>query len=498
MASNNYNKIFLILGNCLYRDYSNHIDNQTLIFMKEDNSLCNHFKYHKHKIILFLSSMRNFRDEIIDNDHDIKYIEFEKSSNSYEDELLITMENNNISKIITYDIEDKFFRKRIIDFCKKNNFDIEYINSPGFLTSNDRFQEYIDKTKNPFFMNNFYMYQRKYLEILISKDKSPVGGRWSFDDENRKKLPRKIDIPNLPEIKINTNTKNVINLVDRHFENNPGDSSNFYLPTKRNDALLWMKDFFDNKLDSFGPYEDAISSKEEFVFHSVLSPLINIGLITPNELIDQAIKKYGNGDAKIQSVEGFIRQIIGWREFIRGMYNTKDFKKNYFKHKNKLNEKWYKGNTGLDPLDKCIKNVIKNAYLHHIERLMIVGNIMLMCRIDPDEVNKWFMEMFVDSSDWVMEPNVYGMSQFADGGVFATKPYIAGSNYIIKMSDYSKGSDWCEIMDGLYWKFIDDNRDLFSSNYRMSMMVKLLDKMDNTKKNRIFKKADNFIKEVTI
>tara|TARA_Y100000385_G_C12909521_1_gene557764 strand:- start:74 stop:886 length:813 start_codon:yes stop_codon:yes gene_type:complete len=268
------------------------------------------------------------------------------------------------------------------------------------------------------------------------------------------------------------------------------------MATSRKEALKELNFFLKNKFELFGVFEDAIDLRDPFLYHSVLSPYINIGFITPEEIVKKALE----ADVSINSKEGFIRQIIGWREFIHGIYQEySEFQENenFFKHKRKLKECWYQGNTGILPLDDAIKKVNKYGYNHHIERLMIISNLMLLCRVDPREVHKWFMEMYVDSSDWVMGPNVYGMAQFSDGGIFATKPYISGSNYILKMSHYRK-DDWSEIWDGLYWMFIKDNQDFFKKNYRMSMMVKLLEKMDDSKKKKLFKLANEFISATTL
>jgi deoxyribodipyrimidine photolyase-related protein len=223
-----------------------------------------------------------------------------------------------------------------------------------------------------------------------------------------------------------------------------------------------------------------------------------MGLITPKELMDQALDYADKNNVHFPSVEGFVRQVIGWREFMRGIYHECDEKLNvnYFDHSRKMKSCWYDGNTGIPPLDDSIVKADTFGYTHHIERLMILGNIMLLCEIDPKEVYKWFMEMFVDSSDWVMAPNVYGMSQFSDGGIFATKPYIGGANYIRKMSHYPKG-EWEDVVNGLYWRFIDSNQETFAKNPRMSMMVSTLKKMDSVKKKRLFKAADNFISRTT-
>lgn len=496
-----YKKLALILGNCLFPDHNRlNPDSSTLFFMAEDAGLCTHFKYHKHKLVLFLSAMRSHAEEI-EKDHPLVYHKLTGQSQdmSYEDKLKNTIESYaDIQEIITYDIEDHFFDDRIRAFCKKEKIKLTIIDSPGFITTKEKFKTFNEDNKP--FMQTFYKQQRKGLQILLDDDnESPLHGSWSFDEENRKKLPKDITIPEQPTSHPTDHTEEVKKLIDNLFPDHPGSTDNFRWATTRRQVLYLLDDFLKERFEKFGPYEDAISIKHTFVYHSVLSPYINMGLVTPDEVVDKALEYYKENDTHFPSVEGFVRQIIGWREFMRGIYHEYDEKLNvnYFDHNRKMKSCWYEGTTGIPPLDDAIKKVNKYGYTHHIERLMVLGNIMLLCEIDPDEVYKWFMEMYVDSADWVMAPNVFGMSQYADGGIFATKPYIGGANYIKKMSDYGKG-DWEDTVNGLFWRFIEENIETFENNQRMSMMVATLRKMNEDKKERIFKAANEFINKVTI
>ena len=366
-----------------------------------------------------------------------------------------------------------------------------------FLTSREEFKEYLSKNKKPF-MANFYKIKRSKLNILMNKDGTPKGGKWSFDEDNRKKLPNKIIIPKQLKLKNTFHTENLKKFIEINFKSHPGSTNKFWFPTTRDQSHKVLDDFLKNKINLFGDYEDAVSKKSNILFHSALSPLINIGLITPLEILEK-IKKI-ESKVRINSLEGYIRQIIGWREFMRGIYQNFEKQmenKNFFNHNKKMKMSWYNGTTGLEPLDYSIKNALEYGWSHHIERLMILANIMNLCQINPKEVYKWFMEMFVDSSDWVMAPNVYGMGLFSDGGIFATKPYICGSSYFLKMMDFKKG-EWCNIMDGLYWNFINKNRKFFLKNPRLSMMVRVFDKMKTDRKILILKAAKQFIKQNTI
>ncbi|MEM9896615.1 MAG: cryptochrome/photolyase family protein [Bacteroidota bacterium] len=496
-----FKKLALILGNCLFPDHHRLTpDKKTLFFMAEDSGLCTHFNYHKHKLILFLSAMRSHAEEI-EKEHALSYHQLTKGNHnlSYEDKLKTTLnEHPDINEIITYDIEDHFFDAQIRSFCKKEKLKLTIVDSPGFITSKEKFSEYNKRSKKPF-MQVFYKQQRKELGLLLETDgQSPLHGNWSFDEDNRKKLPKGISIPETPTSHPTDHTEAVAKLIEELFPNHPGSVENFHWATTRRQVLYLLNDFLKERFENFGPYEDAIHSQHVFAFHSVLSPYINMGLITPAEVVDKAVEYYQQNDTHFPSVEGFVRQIIGWREFMRGIYHEYDeeLNTNYFNHKRKMKTCWYDGTTGIPPLDDAIKKADKYAYTHHIERLMVLGNIMLLCELDPSEVYKWFMEMYIDSADWVMSPNVYGMSQFSDGGIFATKPYIGGANYIKKMSDYGKG-EWEDVVNGLYWRFIDQNVETFAQNQRMSMMVATLRKMNADKKEKIFKAANAFIERVT-
>ena len=222
---------------------------------------------------------------------------------------------------------------------------------------------------------------------------------------------------------------------------------------------------------------------------------MNVGLIDPNYIVQTSVKHARKHNIPINSTEGFIRQIIGWREFIRGVYiakGTEERTKNFWNFSRKMPAAFYNGTTGIEPFDDSVKKIIKTGYINHIERLMIVGNLMLLCEIDPDEVYRWFMELSIDSYDWVMVPNVYGMSQFADGGLMSTKPYISGSSYVLKMSDYKKG-EWCPIWDALFWNFINNHKEFFKKNPRMRMLVSSFEKMSPEKKKSLLETSASFI-----
>ena len=487
--------LHIVLGNQLFPIEHIKKIKPKLVYMREDLGLCTYQKHHKHKIILFLSAMRSYRDELEKNKIKVIYEKLQINSITYVDSLIKLIKSKKIKNISFWDIEDKWFKNEIKKIQSHVNI-FEEMPSPMFLTNKDSFSEMCPVRKKPKYkMTDFYINQRKKLNILITNGK-PTGGKWTYDNENRKKIPKKLEPPSLLVFEHTKHTTDVINIVTKEFKGHYGDESNFNYPTTRKQALKNLDYFINKKFKNFGAYEDSVDQRSYLWFHSNLSSSLNIGLITPKEILLK-ISKIKN--IPINSYEGFVRQLIGWREFMRCIYHYESDemeKRNFFKHKRKLKDTWYTGKTGLDPLDISINSTIKHSYSHHIERLMIQVNLMNLCEINPKDVYKWFMELYIDSSDWVMTPNVYSMGLFADGGIMATKPYICGSNYILKMMDFKKGN-WCDTFDGLYWRFIDKNRNFFKTNPRLNMMVSLYDKMNQKRKKTILSKANEFLKENT-
>ena len=488
--------IFIVLGNQLFdplylKNYKN-----CKIFMAEDLGLCTYEKHHKLKILHFLSSMRSYNDLLKSKGFETDYYDCKNNfSDKYEDKLRKSIKESKPKRVFSFEVEDKPFEKKLNKIVKEIGLERVIVTSPMFLNSRDDFKKYLENKKKPL-MANYYKMSRIKFDLLV-KDEKPVGGKWSFDKDNRKKLPQTVKLPKRLVASETKHTKVLKKFINTTFENHPGNTENFWLPTTHKESTEWLDDFLIEKLNLFGDYEDAVSQRDNILFHSALSPLINSGLITPEKIVDR-LKKLKT-KVNLNSLEGYIRQVIGWREFMRGIYqnySTEMEKGNFFKHKRKFKKEWYSGETGIPPLDHSIKNALKYGWTHHIERLMVLSSLMNLCEIEPKQVYKWFMEMFIDSSEWVMVPNVYGMGLFSDGGIFATKPYICGSSYYLKMMDFKKG-EWCETVDGLYWRFINKNRKFFSSNPRLNMMVSVYDKMKDERKKKILSKAEAFITQFT-
>ncbi len=328
----------------------------------------------------------------------------------------------------------------------------------------------------------------------------PVGGRWSYDDENRKKVPQSHypEIPYDPPHNDNPYVTEAIAYVQQRFPSNYGDLENFSYAINREQALEALQVFCTQRLHLFGDYEDAIVKDRSQLYHSMLSAYLNIGLISPMEVVEQVLSFSAENNIAINNTEGIIRQIIGWREFIRMTYEEHGVSmrvENQWNHTLALSKKWYEGRVGIEPVDSTITKALKTAYSHHIERLMIMGNFMFLCKIKPTQIYNWFMEMYIDSYDWVMVPNVYGMTQSTQKGLMTTKPYISGSNYIKKMSDYTKGP-WADIWDALYWNMIIENLDELAANGRMHFVTARAKKFTPQEKKIYLQKAEAFYQSI--
>ena len=487
---------FIVFPNQLFKE-GILFESKVKIILVEEDLFFNQFNFHKQKISFHRSTMKFYENFLLEKGFKVEYIDSYKKNCKIID-LISDLFSRDYNRIEIYDPEDYLLIRRIKRVCDNLDIDLIIHESKLFLNSKEDLNIFFKTDKKKFFQTSFYKSERKKRNILINEKGRPEGGEWTYDIQNRKKYPKNQKPPSIIKIEENNFVAESINYVNKYFPNNYGELSNIYYPTTFKESEDWLSDFLKNRFKDFGDYEDSILKDEILLNHSLLSPLLNVGLLDINFVISRIINHHNDFEIPINSTEGLIRQIIGWREFIRGIYVSKgsyERKNNFWKFKRKIPPSFYDGSTGIDPVDICIKKVLKYGYLHHIERLMIIGNFMLLCEFDPDEVYKWFMELFIDSYDWVMVPNVYGMSQFADGGLMSTKPYISSSNYLFKMSNFKKG-DWVEIWDGLFWRFMDNQRIFFQKNPRLRMLINTFDKMDSEKKNKHLEVANNFLKSL--
>ena len=327
--------------------------------------------------------------------------------------------------------------------------------------------------------------------ILLDENNDPEGGKWSFDEANRLKLPKNVAVPELGRASesesLDYDREIALAADDLQSRGFPtwGSVEDFIYPIDHEGSRRWLRRFLEERFESFGNYEDALSTRGQFLYHSVLTPMLNIGLLNPFEVVSQALEFAETQRVELNNVEGFVRQIIGWREYMKLMYEREGMRLrngNFWEFYDEVPQGLYDGTTGLLPVDLAVERLRKHGYVHHIDRLMVLGSFFLMLRVRPNEVYRWFMDAFVDAYDWVMVPNVYGMSQFSDGGSLVTKPYLSGSNYLRKMSDYPKGP-WCDAWDSLFWTFIADHEAFFAKQYRMRMMLSHLNKMSSEQRS---------------
>ena len=457
--------------------------------------------HHKHKLVFLISSLRHWK-KVLEKDY-LNIIHIKVSKDRKFDlmhELEILHEKTQFKILNVTQPSDHGILTQLMFFGSKHNVKLKIHPDTKFIDSIDGFSEW-SKDKKSLVQEYYYRWLRKKYNLLMEGAK-PLGGKWNFDKENQKSISKLKEAPKeRNKLKSDELTVSTMVEIENCFPDSIGNLENFNWAVTHKDARKQLKIFLKDYFKYFGDFQDAIDKNNSTMFHSLLSPYINAGLLDPMECIVDAISSFKEqeNEIPINALEGFIRQILGWREFIRGVYweNMPQYKEmNFWSHNNSLNKNWYTGETGIPPLDDAIKESIETGYTHHINRLMIISNLMNLTGIRPNEMYQRFMEMYVDSADWVMVPNVYGMGTYADGGIFSTKPYICGSSYMLRMSNYKKDG-WCDAVDGLYWRFIENNREFFATSPRLALMPKSLDRMDSGRKVKIFKAAEEFIEKNT-
>jgi len=475
---------FIILPTQLYYDID--IDKTSKIYLVEEPRYFTDFNFHKLKLAFHRATMKKYYDFLIRKKYKVKYIEFDKINNTFYKEL---------EEVTLYDPYDTLLLEKLNKHVK-----VTLLDNKQFLLNNNEvheIQKELFKTKK-YRHDVFYKYMRIKFNILVDSKNNPIGKKWSFDAENRLKLPNKIDVPDLPKIKKNKYIDEAVKYVNKNFADNYGETDNFIYPIDYKTSISWLKKFLKERLKLFGKYEDAVSTEHKFVFHSVLSPMMNIGLLLDKTVVDISYDYYlkNKKDIPIESFEGFIRQVIGWRQYTYVLYTLEGDemrKSNILGHKNKASEKWWTS-VGIEPIDSIINKIKSCAYVHHIERLMFLSNWLLLNQIHPNESYRLFMEWTIDSYDWVMVPNVYGMGQSASD-IMMTRVYFSSSNYILKMSDFKKG-DWVKTWDAVYYSFIKKHYKLLSSNYATAMQAKHYTNKTNEEKDNIDTIAKQYSKTI--
>ena len=456
--------------------------------------------FHQQKLWLHRATMKRYEAFLVDQGFETQYLDYNPKTPSLAQQLkrAIKAKDRKGETLCFVEPTDFVLEKRLQTAANDLGMEQEILSNPGFLNTPDENRQYRGGKKR-WFMADFYKWQRQRLDILMD-DGEPAGGQWSYDEDNRKKVPKTLlsSIPDLLALRRDEFDREAKEYVKRGFADHPGNLEQLYYPTSHQAARRWLKHFLSHRLGDFGDYEDAIVQGQSWLWHSVLTPAMNIGLLTPAEVVKATIKFADQNDVPLNSLEGFLRQIIGWREFMRATYEDLGVPMrttNHWQHHRPMPECFYDAATGIEPIDDTIRRILDTGYCHHIERLMVLGGFMFLCEIDPDDIYRWFMEMFVDSYDWVMVPNVYAMSQNADGGMITTKPYFSGSSYIRKMSHYKKDS-WCDIWDGLYWRWVWNHATELGKNPRWAMMCSAAKKMDFNKRKQHLETAEAFLSKL--
>lgn len=464
-------------------------------YLLEEALFFRQYTFHKQKIAYHRATMKGYAAFLEDQGHSVYYVEAQRPEADVR-QWVRAMAANGTTCIHYIDPTDNWLEKRLRAAAEAVHIELVRQESPLFLNTPAGNAKFFKPTAKKYFQTKFYIEQRKQRQILLTDAETPMGGNWTFDTENRKRYPAKKTPPPVTRPALTPHYTEALAYTRAQFPDNPGKLSDTPLyPLDFEQSRAWLRQFLDYRFHEFGAYEDAIVAAEGILHHSVLTPMLNVGLLTPQYILQEALDFAATNAVPLASTEGFVRQIIGWREFIRGVYEaqgTVERKRNFWGFKRKIPASFYDGTTGIAPIDMTIRKVLDTGYCHHIERLMVLGNFMVLCEFDPDAVYRWFMELFIDAYDWVMVPNVYGMSQFADGGLMSTKPYISGSNYLLKMSDYPKGA-WEATWDALFWRFMHVNRDFFLQNPRLGMLVHTFDKMPAEKREQLLRKGEGYL-----
>lgn len=504
-----YTKLRLILGDQLHHNHSwlEEKNSSILYVLMEIRPESEYVTHHIQKIVAIFSAMRSFADHITNEGHHLRYYSISSPENlhSFEKNIRQIIEMYPSIREFQFQEPDEY---RLDMLISNLGLDIPITrhSSEHFLTSRDELATFFEGKKT-YLMESFYRYMRKKHQILMEPS-GPVTGKWNYDKSNRKKLPKN-HIPPQPFL-LNNNVSDLYEEIQAANLPYIGsiNADKFIWPIDREQALLLLEHFIENLLQHFGVYQDAMTDHSWSLYHSRISFALNVNLLNPIEVIRRAEDSFYNGTSGIESVEGFIRQILGWREYMRGIYWAKmpQYENlNYFNHKNSLPGFFWNGRTKMNCVSKAIRQSLDYAYAHHIQRLMITGNFLLLAGIHPDEVDQWYLGIYIDAFQWVEITNTRGMSQFADGGVVATKPYISSASYISKMGDHCKNCYYDHKLkfekracpfNALYWNFIDQHQSLLSDNPRMSMMLNLYRKMSTETKTKHLEKAKEILENI--
>ncbi len=462
------------------------------VWMAEVREEAEHVPSHRQRTTLFLSAMRHFAMERIDRGYRVRYVKLDDRGNTQAlgSELSRAIETLSPERVQVVQPGDHRVEAMLREAASAHDLQLEVLEDASFTCSLEAFDAWANDGRKELVMEFFYRRRRRALDVLVDEDGEPTGGAWNFDRDNRRAFKRAPEVPRPYRPRPDDVTREVMGLVQRTWPDAPGRMDHFRWPVTRREALRALRDFVDHRLSGFGTYEDAMWAGEPVLYHSRLASSLNLKLLRPQECIDAAVAAYEEGRAALNDVEGFVRQILGWREFIRGVYYREgpDYvRRNGLDHQGRLPELYWTGETEMSCMKHCLGELLEHAWGHHIPRLMVLGNFALISGVHPRAIHEWFLAMYVDAVDWVTAPNVIGMSQHADSGVVGTKPYAGAANYINKMSNYCSGcrydpkkrtgEDACPF-NVFYWDFMLRHRERFAKNRRMGLVLKNVDRMN--------------------
>ncbi len=487
-------RLVLVLGDQLDRDsavFDDFDPQQDAVLMLELEHEARYVTQHKHRLMLFFSAMRHFRDELRERGFPVHYVALDDPRNRgrFADEVPRWVHKTHAEVLVVAQPGDYRVRAELRGALRGHGCGFEIRQDRHFYCSSEEFDEFAEGRKS-LLLESFYRSMRRRHEILLDGAGRPVGGKWNYDSANRESFgrqgPPEIKAPR--EFRWDDTTRAVARLVDESFPDSPGRTEGFALPVTAREARAALRDFVEHRLSGFGRYQDAMVTGHPFLNHSRLSSSLNLHLLDPRSVVTKAVEAWEADSAPLNSVEGLVRQVLGWREFVRGVYwrEMPDYeKRNGLEAELPMPEFMWTAETELNCVRQCVGQLIEHGYAHHIQRLMVLGLLCLLLGVKPREVNRWHLGMYVDALDWVSLPNVLGMSQYADGGLLATKPYCASGAYIQRMSDYCSGCRFdpkqatgpkaCPFTT-LYWDFLSRNRNRLKGNPRMNFQLANLDK----------------------
>ncbi|WP_425049484.1 cryptochrome/photolyase family protein [Psychromarinibacter sp. S121] len=474
------------------------------VVMAEVMAEASYVAHHPKKIAFLFAAMRKFAEELRKDGWTVAYTTLDDADNagSIDAELMRRLDETGADEVLYTQPGEWRLIRVLEDFASATPVKVRRFEDRRFICTHAEFEQWAEGRK-ALRMEYFYREMRRKTGLLMEGDK-PAGGAWNFDKENRKPPPDGIDSAPM-QFTPDETVEDALDLVDAKFNRNFGALRPFWFATDRGQARRALAHFVKHALPRFGDFQDAMLRDEKFLYHAVISVYLNAGLLDPMEVCRAAEDAWKAGDVPINAAEGFIRQIIGWREYVRGIYflEGEDYpRRNALNHQRKLPDFYWSAETDMACVAHAVAQTRDEAYAHHIQRLMITGNFALLAGVNPHEVHEWYLEVYADAYEWVEAPNTVGMSQFADGGLLGSKPYVSSGSYIDRMSDYCKscrykvkdrtGPDACPF-NLLYWQFLDRHRDRFEGNHRMGNMYRTWDRMDEDHRKTVLTEAEGFL-----